>query len=92
MILDNDPRSAAVAQLFSQNLANLRNELTPLPVELGNFFLSPSEPMRTSSEEEANPTLEKPADTDDADHHNTLRDILDDFASDEDAAGGVPIN
>ena len=49
-----------------------------------------------SSEEEAEPSLENPSeDTDhargkDRRHHNTLRDILDDFASDEDA-GGVPI-
>ena len=50
-----------------------------------------------SSEEEAEPSLENPSeeDTDRARgkgrrHHNTLRDILDDFASDEDA-GGVPI-
>ena len=49
-----------------------------------------------SSEEEAEPSLENPSEDRDPArgkgrrHHNTLRDILDDFASDEDA-GGVPI-
>ena len=58
------------------------------------FFLA-TEPMSMSSEEEAEPTLEEPsADSDHVRgkrrrHRNTLRDVLDEFASEEEA-GGVP--
>ena len=64
--------------------------------EFGIFFIPTKEPISMSSEEEAEPSLENPSEDRDPArgkgrrHHNTLRDILDDFASDEDA-GGVPI-
>ena len=60
------------------------------------YVIPTKESISMSSEEGAELSVEKPSE--DTDHargkrrrdHNTLRDILDDFASDEDA-GGVPI-